>query len=163
MHKIALLPKAEVCPTAMMPDQSPSEIVLVVRNLLLISNLKLLIARPDLFIYYCYLVQILFFLGETLNCILQRYYFPRCLHFITLHLPTGCSGLSQKEELSILSLWNTTLSALLAVCPLRAQMTTGSIPAEMAAVPWAPVLNPFPRRIRNTASDAPRGLTAVWY
>lgn len=59
MHKIALLPKAGVCPTATMPDGSPSEIVLVVRNLLLISNLKLLIARPDLFIYYCYLVQIL--------------------------------------------------------------------------------------------------------
>ena len=37
---------------------------------------------------------------------------------------------------------------------------TGSIAAEMATAPWAPVLNPFPRCARNTERGAPGGLAA---
>lgn len=51
--------KLGVCSTAMTPDWKLSKIILVIRNPLLISNLKLLIASPDLFIYSDYLVQIL--------------------------------------------------------------------------------------------------------
>lgn len=163
MHKIALLPKAGVCPTAMIPDRNPSKIVLLVRNLLLISNLKLLIARPDLFIYSHYLVQILLswnrlrtaFCSVTIFLVAFIWSPHTCPWAVLVCLRKSSSPSSPCGTPPWL-LWF--LSVLWGQGWPRG--VPGSIPAETAAVPWALVLNLFPRGIRSTSPDAPQCLPA---